>query len=92
MTELGLQAVPVKLVFFAAARELSGCSESEINLSTPTTAKKLFSEVLNKLPELQKIEKNVMVAINQVYIDDDTNQVSLRAGDEVAFIPPISGG
>lgn len=84
--------VPVKLIFFAATRELTGCCEKSLHLTTPTTAEKLFREVSSSLPKLQVLEKCLVVAVNQEYIEGDTQEVNLEEGDEVAFIPPISGG
>lgn len=84
--------VEVKLVYFASARELTGLSEEILKLSTPTTAKGVFSEVCHHHPDLVTIERSILLAINQEYIEGDSVQVNLSHGDEVAFIPPISGG
>ena len=40
---------------------------------------------------LSQIEKNILIAVNQEYVGSDQT-VQLKAGDEVAVIPPISGG
>ena len=43
-------------------------------------------------PKLGAIENSVLLAINQEYIEGNTEVVHLSQGDEIAFIPPISGG
>lgn len=40
---------------------------------------------------LQVIAENIILSLNEEYIDDN-QQLTLREGDEVAVIPPISGG
>ena len=40
---------------------------------------------------LAQIEKSILIAINQEYVGSDQT-VQLKAGDEIAVIPPISGG
>ena len=40
---------------------------------------------------LIQIEKTILIAVNQEYIGTDQT-VQLKAGDEIAVIPPISGG
>lgn len=44
-----------------------------------------------KYPSLQIIAENIILSLNEEYIDDH-QQLTLREGDEVAVIPPISGG
>ena len=40
---------------------------------------------------LQTIRNSAILSINQTYIEKDTS-VTLSSGDEIAFIPPLSGG
>ena len=40
---------------------------------------------------LQAIKSSVILSVNQAYIEKDTS-VTLSSGDEIAIIPPISGG
>jgi len=83
--------VQVKVVFFAAARELSGCPEIQINLSSPTSHEELFSEVSSVVPSLEALRGGVALALNQAYVDEGA-PLTLNEGDELALIPPISGG
>ena len=41
---------------------------------------------------LSAIAENVVLSLNEEYLDLDNQELRLRAGDELAIIPPISGG
>lgn len=73
------------LKFFAACAEQMGKREDAAALQPSPGA------LLNALPELAclKAFPNLRVAVNQAWADWDT---PLREGDEVAFLPPVSGG
>jgi molybdopterin synthase catalytic subunit len=74
----------VRVRLFAALRERAGATE--IDLSLPDGAR--VSDALAELSELIDGIPAVM-AVNQEYADADAQ---LHAGDEVALIPPVSGG
>ena len=44
------------------------------------------------LLRLSVIAENVVLSLNEEYLDLDNQELRLRAGDELAVIPPISGG
>lgn len=83
--------VRVKLLFFAKSRELAGLSECEIELPKQIQYAELV-EHLSKTYNLQSLEKTFLIALNSDYCDDSIDLINLKAGDEVAVIPPISGG
>jgi MoaE-MoaD fusion protein len=74
----------VRVHLFAALRERAGSSEIELDL--PEGA--LVGDALDRLHGLTNGIRVVM-AVNQEYADAD---MPLHAGDEVALIPPVSGG
>lgn len=41
---------------------------------------------------LSAISGNLILALNQEYLERDSENIRLNAGDEIAVIPPISGG
>ncbi len=41
---------------------------------------------------LEVIQESMILAVNQEYIETKEEQIDLCAGDEIALIPPISGG
>lgn len=83
--------VRVKLLFFAKSRELAGIKECEIELPNQIHYIKLI-ELLSVTYNLQTLKKTFLIALNSDYCDESVSIVNLREGDELAVIPPISGG
>ena len=75
--------------FFALHRDVVGVPELEIEVDEGTTAGEVWSRLGEQYPRLIPATRSLMFAINQVYADPATE---LHDGDEVAFIPPVSGG
>lgn len=82
--------VNVKVLFFAKARELSGEKEASITVPREIIAVDLLNKIVSKF-HLDSLKKNVILAINENWIDSET-LLSLKNNDEVALIPPLSGG
>ncbi|XP_064609155.1 molybdopterin synthase sulfur carrier subunit-like [Liolophura sinensis] len=82
----------VKLLFFAKSRELCGCKEDHITVQSPTSFRNLLNTLTNKYNSLSTISGNLILALNQEYLERDSENINLNAGDEIAVIPPISGG
>ncbi len=82
-------SVNVRLLFFGAARAATGCSEAEIDVATPASAASVRAATLARYPELQRFGRALLVAVNEEYALPDT---PVRAGDEIAIFPPVSGG
>lgn len=83
--------VTINLLFFAKSRELVGSGSGELVLTANTNFDTLKQALLLKYPSLHVIAENIILSLNEEYIDDN-QQLTLREGDEVAVIPPISGG
>ena len=84
--------VTVSLLLFAKARELVGSSSVGLSLpSSTSTYSDLVSSVLESFPVLKRLGGTFVLSLNENYIDQDS-EISLRTGDELAVIPPISGG
>ena len=83
-------SVRLRVLLFAGARELSGCCEGEIIVSSTETYSNLLSKVVKQF-SLFKIQNSVILAVNEVYPDPEQN-LHLRDGDLIAVIPPLSGG
>lgn len=83
----------VKVLLFAAARDAAGTPELELELadadSTGTSA--VVSALQKQYPQLERILPRCALAINGEYVTEDA-ATSLKAGDEVAVLPPMSGG
>lgn len=79
----------VTLRLFARLRELSGKSELVVDLPEGTDARGLWNDVSRQYPALQPYGSSVSCAVNAEYARFTTR---LKDGDEVAFLPPVSGG
>jgi MoaE-MoaD fusion protein len=77
----------VTVLFFGAVRER--LRMSQVELATPADVNALLAELTTRHPELSALLPALRVAVNQEFADGD---VVLRDGDEVALIPPVSGG
>lgn len=85
------EQVEVTVLFFAKSRELSEQRSAEIFIGKQLTGKDLISNIINNFPSLSVIQDSLVIAVNQNYIERDS-LINFRGGEEVAVIPPISGG
>ncbi len=83
--------VEINVLFFAKSRELAGITNTNISVPRRLTGKDLLGAIIAKFPSLAVIEENLLLSLNQEYLEKDT-LVGLKGGEEVALIPPISGG
>ena len=74
--------------FFALYRERAGTSQVEVDLPEGATAEELLERLRREYASLPR-STPVLVAVNSEYVSPEA---PLRDGDEVAFIPPVSGG
>lgn len=88
-----MELVEVKILFFAKSRELVGVAETTVNIEPHLTESQLRKAVVCKFPSLKVIENNFLIALNEDYLSpNDDITIDLTSGDELAIIPPISGG
>jgi molybdopterin converting factor subunit 1 len=74
---------------FARLREIAGAPELTRDVASGTTIAAVWHALAQEHPELAPYERSISSAVNADYAKMD--QV-LRDGDEVAFLPPVSGG
>jgi molybdopterin converting factor subunit 1 len=79
----------VKLLFFGRLKELTGHAEDSVEFAEGATIEQLFKLYSARYPELAKYRSSVVASRNQEFAAWDT---PLRSADEVAFLPPVSGG
>jgi len=77
----------VKLKIFGAARDIMGGREIFVEFDGVQTGQ-LREELLNRFPKLKELN-SLLIAVNQKYANDD---VLVHETDEIAVIPPVSGG
>jgi molybdopterin converting factor subunit 1 len=79
----------VRLRLFAAARDLVGFGEVQLDVAPGCTAGALRDEIARRYPELSALVPHSMLAIDLAFVGDDA---LMRENCEVALIPPVSGG
>src|SRR3972149_6224339 len=78
-----------KVRLFARLADLGGTRETEVELGEGLSVAEAFRVLCRRFPELAKHGNSLMYAVNAEYVRPDH---PLRAGDELALIPPESGG
>lgn len=85
----GLPPVRVRVRLFAMQREAAGTRELRIELPLGSTVDDAWAVVVETVPALRSGRASLRFAVNGSYTDSDT---TLNDGDEIACIPPVSGG
>ena len=81
----------ITVMFFASLKTIAEREEDRIEIENSISMDQL-SEIISKTsPKMGDIirDKKVMISVNQEMADSDT---IIHDGDEVAFLPPFSGG
>jgi sulfur-carrier protein len=86
---IGSQTIRVKVLFFGRLIEVLGHREQSVELAGAATIEQLFSLFSARHPSLAQFRSSLIASRNQEFAAWDT---PLDAGDEVAFLPPVSGG
>lgn len=79
----------LRIKLFAAMSELAGSSDVEAELPDGATVADLRRELAKQIPLARTLLSRSGIAVNHDFAEND--QV-LQANDEVAVIPPVSGG
>ncbi len=83
------RGLKVRVKLFASYKEKAGTSDIEMSLSDAATVSDAASELLRLYPSISGDTSRLMIAVNEEYQEHD---YPLSENDEVAFIPPVSGG
>lgn len=78
----------VTVRFFALGRELAGTGDAALELENGATVEAALAVLLARFPDLSQLSR-FTVAVNLAVVDRDA---VLADGDELALIPPVSGG
>lgn len=83
------ETVRVKVLFFGRLKEIVGRAEDSIEVADGAPIEALFSQYGTRHPEFARFRASLVASCNQEFTAWST---PLHAGDEVAFLPPVSGG
>jgi len=81
--------VKITIRYFAGHRDIIGRSEEQLELVPGATVGSLWELLVGRYPRLAGYSGRVLYAVNQEF---GTLATELHDGDEVAFVPPVSGG
>lgn len=81
--------ISIRLKLFAAYQDALGKPDISLTLSEGTTVKELCDRICTQHPDLKKWQSLTRFGVNLQFVEANT---PLKDGDEVVFIPPVSGG
>ena len=79
----------VTVRLFARLRDLAGAGELTRDVSAPATVQTVWGALVSDIPALRDYERAMSVAVNAEYARMGS---AVNDGDEIAFLPPVSGG
>ena len=79
----------VRILFFGMLKDLAGRGSDLLTLPEPATLGDVFTHYEKITPKLGEIAASIAISINQEFASPDSQ---LNEGDEIAFLPPVSGG
>lgn len=79
----------VTVRLFARLRDLAGAGELVRELEEPATVASAWRSLVDEYPQVAEYERIMSVAVNADY---SRMSAAVQDGDEIAFLPPVSGG
>jgi len=79
----------VRVLFFGGLKDLAGKSDDLLDLPEGALVRDVLEYYLSEVPRMKESLASLAVAVNQEYAGAKTR---LKPGDEVALLPPVSGG
>lgn len=84
-----MTVVRVKVLFFGILKDIVGRSEEQIELADGARLESVFTRYAREFPRLTELDTSIVLACNREFCD---RAAAIREGDEIAFLPPVSGG
>jgi molybdopterin synthase catalytic subunit len=79
----------IKVLFFGVTHDLAGLQQDEAEIPEGADLNRLWERYAARFPRLNDLSQAVLLAVNQEVV---SRARVLHDGDEVAFLPPVSGG
>jgi molybdopterin converting factor subunit 1 len=79
----------VRVLFFGILKDVAGRASESLELPAKASVRDALDCCIFRLPAIKDVMPSVAVAVNRQYAGSDT---MLNNGDEVALLPPVSGG
>src|SRR6202167_5712170 len=79
----------VRVLFFGQLKDITGVTSEDAELSDGARVEDLFERYARRFPRLAEFRNSIAASVNQEYAEW---RAPLVDGNEVAFLPPVSGG
>src|SRR5450432_1118667 len=79
----------VTVLFFGMLKDLAGQGSDSLRLPDNATLSDVLNHYGEQIPRLKDFAASMAMSVNQEYAGPDTK---LKPGDEIALLPPVSGG
>ncbi|HTE89956.1 MAG TPA: molybdenum cofactor biosynthesis protein MoaE [Terriglobales bacterium] len=79
----------VRILFFGVLKDLAGQGGESLNLPEHATLGDALRHYEARIPRLKELASSIAMSVNQEYAGP---KAKLSQGDEIAFLPPVSGG
>jgi molybdopterin converting factor subunit 1 len=79
----------ITIKLFAVLRERAATDETSLELTDGATVRVAVDSLAERIASIRELLPHVAFAVNRTYVKPDT---ILNDGDELALIPPVSGG
>ena len=79
----------ITVLFFARLSDIAGARRTELEIGEGLTAGDAYALLAQRFPGMEALADIVMFAVNTEYVSASHR---LAPGDELALIPPVSGG
>jgi molybdopterin synthase catalytic subunit len=84
-----MTSVPIRVLFFGAIRDVVGAREASLEVPAGSSLGSVFEHYAARFPKLKEMAGSTVLALNQQF---SSPAAPVADGDEVAFLPPVSGG
>jgi molybdopterin converting factor subunit 1 len=79
----------VTVRLFARLRDIAGAAELRRDVGPGATIRTVWHQLVDEFPDFRHYERSISSAVNADYARMED---PVREGDEIAFLPPVSGG
>jgi len=84
-----VNAMKVRVQFYAQLRDLIGMRELEVDLAEGASVRELLDQIYAKQPALRSHDKSILIGAGLEFVD---RNYKLKPGEEIAIMPPMQGG
>ena len=84
-----MTSVRVKVLFFGMLKDIVGRSQDIVEVADGERIGSLFDRYARQFPRMEEMASSIVLACNREFCDRSN---ALAEGDEIAFLPPVSGG